>query len=73
MPVSTSQRYSSHSPCPICGGHPRLPHGKGTRCFGFRSEDGRFARCTREEHAAASTVLRYDERAHAWVHRVPRT
>lgn len=45
-------RFSSEDPCPICGGHPEEPRGNGTRCFGFYSEDGVFAHCTREDHAS---------------------
>src|SRR5215203_972058 len=44
-------RFSSEVPCPICGGHPTDPRGNGTRCFGFFSEGGLFAHCTREEAA----------------------
>jgi len=44
-------RYSRSSACPICGGYPTLPAGHGVRCFGFPSSDGRWAFCTREEHA----------------------
>jgi len=44
-------RFSSDLSCPICGGHPDDPRGNGTRCFGFLSEGGLFAHCTREEFA----------------------
>ena len=45
------QRFKSDHPCPVCGGHPGLPQGEGSRCYGFISEDGLYAYCTREEHA----------------------
>src|SRR5215217_7637977 len=48
---SAISRFSSEVPCPICGGHPTDPRGNGTRCFGFFSEGGLFAHCTREEAA----------------------
>src|SRR5215208_2772424 len=48
---SAITRFSSEVPCPICGGHPTDPRGNGTRCFGFFSEGGLFAHCTREETA----------------------
>lgn len=51
--VSREQRWTRANPCPICGGHPGRPRGKRERCFGFRSEDGRYAHCTREEFAGS--------------------
>jgi putative DNA primase/helicase len=51
MSVASERRFSSSRPCPICGGHPRLQRGNGERCYGFLSEDGVWAHCTREEHA----------------------
>jgi len=45
------ERFTPAHPCPVCGGHERLPRGKGIRCAGFLSSDGRFAHCSREEHA----------------------
>jgi len=38
-------------PCPICHGHRDLPGGRGVRCWGFVSDDGAYAHCTREELA----------------------
>jgi hypothetical protein len=49
--VAAAQRFTAHHPCPVCGGYDGLPRGEGVRCAGFRSEDGRWAHCTREEHA----------------------
>jgi AAA domain len=47
----TTARYSNpdHA-CPICGGHSRLPHGKGIRCWGMDGTDG-YAHCTNERFA----------------------
>lgn len=47
--VSRSQRFRRDRPCPICGGYDQA--GKGSRCWGFLSGDGRFAHCTRAEYA----------------------
>ncbi len=51
MAVNAAQRSSQQRPCPICRGHPGLPQGKGTRCYGFVSDEGEWAHCTREEYA----------------------
>lgn len=51
MTVNTSQRYTRSRTCPICGGFDQAPRGQGARCFGFLSEDGHWAHCTREEQA----------------------
>ena len=37
------------NPCPVCGGHARLPKGHGRRCWGY--SDGEWAVCTREQAA----------------------
>lgn len=50
-PVSSSQRWTKAKPCPVCAGHPGLPQGRGERCYGFRSADGDYLRCSREERA----------------------
>jgi hypothetical protein len=44
------KRHSKGDPCPICGGWPDLPRGKGARCAGWISADG-WAHCSREELA----------------------
>lgn len=44
-------RFKKGSPCPVCGGYDQQGRGKGKRCFGFLSEDGKYAHCTREEYA----------------------
>jgi hypothetical protein len=48
---STANRFSKGNPCPVCTGHTDLPQGKGVRCAGYLSEDGRYAFCTREQFA----------------------
>ena len=49
--MDPKQRFKSDRACPVCGGHPGLPQGEGRRCYGFISDDGFYAHCTREEHA----------------------
>jgi putative DNA primase/helicase len=51
MSISPALRFSPSRPCPVCGGHERLPRTNGERCYGFLSEDGLLAYCTREEYA----------------------
>lgn len=51
--VHSSQRTSKNRRCVICGGASGDVRGKGRRCFGFTSSDGKYAHCTREEHAGA--------------------
>ncbi len=45
------RRYTGGRSCPVCGGSEVDPRGQGRRCAGFLSDDGAYARCTREEHA----------------------
>jgi putative DNA primase/helicase len=59
------KRFTSSFPCLVCGGHDGLPKGHGRRCYGFLSGDGRFARCSREEHAGA---LQADPETGLFVH-----
>ena len=49
--IKPEQRFRSNRPCPVCGGHADLPQGEGRRCYGFLSEDGSYAHCTREERS----------------------
>ena len=51
MSVDPGQRFKASNPCPVCGGHLGLPQHEGRRCWGFTSENGRFAHCTRNEYA----------------------
>lgn len=45
--------FRRRNPCPICEGHADLPPGRGQRCWGYLSDDGAYARCTREEFAGS--------------------
>ena len=49
--MNTGQRSKANHPCPVCGGHDSQPHGVGSRCYGFLSDDGLYAHCTRENYA----------------------
>jgi len=51
LSVDPKQRFTAESPCPVCGGHDGDPRGNGVRCYGFLSDDGVFAHCSREEYA----------------------
>ena len=47
--VDPKQRFRQSNPCPVCGGYADLPQSKGIRCYGFISNDGRYAHCTQKE------------------------
>ena len=50
--MDPKQRFKTWTDaCPVCGGHKDLPQGRGRRCYGFISDKGLYAHCTREEHA----------------------
>lgn len=49
--VEPDRRFTKGSPCPVCGGCDGDRRGQGIRCHGFRSADGEWAHCTRDEHA----------------------
>ena len=51
--VAAGQRFKKAHPCPICGGFDDALRGKGERCFGFLSDDGKYAHCCREEFGGA--------------------
>jgi hypothetical protein len=65
--VRPEQRFTPERPCPICGGHDRAPRGEGKRCYGFVSEDGAWAHCTREEHAGGAPR---NDKSEAFVHKL---
>ena len=50
---------------PVCGGWSTQPHKQGKRCYGFRTEDGRFTYCTRPEYAGAAP---FKDSANAYQH-----
>jgi hypothetical protein len=49
--VTSHQRFTKKNPCPVCGGIEEAHRGHGTRCYGFLSDDGKYAHCTREDFA----------------------
>jgi hypothetical protein len=51
MSVDARQRWSRERRCRVCGGHPLAERHQARRCCGYLSSDGRFGRCSREEHA----------------------
>lgn len=51
MTISAGQRFTRQHPCPVCGGHEALPRGHQERCWGFLSDDGKWAHCTRDDLA----------------------
>jgi len=65
--VGSHQRYTKGRVCPICGGSDHDPRGQGIRCCGFLSDDGEWARCSREEKAQSA---RFDEKSKCWVHKL---
>lgn len=64
--VSTHARFNVRSGrlCPVCGGGSDSPSGHGVRCYGFLSDDGAYAHCTREEHAGDLPLDGADTYAH---------
>ena len=69
MSVRPTQKFTKIRRCPICGGFEGAVRGKGLRCVGFLSVDGKYARCTREEHAGGAPL---DEKSSppAWIHKL---
>jgi AAA domain len=65
--VTPGQRFSRSSPCPVCGGDGSRRRGRGERCWGYVTEDGTHAFCTREEHARG---LLQHPGTHAFLHRL---
>lgn len=47
--LTSGQRWTRQHPCPICGGHQAISRGHGERCWGYVSDDGAIAFCTRSE------------------------
>jgi hypothetical protein len=65
--VRPEQRHTAANPCPICSGHATMRRGEGLRCYGFTSNDGEWARCTRDEHAGE---LEKDSKTDAYPHKL---
>ncbi len=72
MSVSASQRYTKARRCPVCDGYEGAPRGKSRRCTGFLSEDGEWARCSREEFAGGAPLDEKSDPA-VWVHKLSGT
>jgi AAA domain-containing protein len=51
-----TRRFSAPDPCPVCGGFDQAPRGRGERCFGFLSDDAKYAHCTREDRAGGLPI-----------------
>jgi hypothetical protein len=51
------KRFSRLNPCPVCGGWESKQRGRSERCFGFLSDDCRYAHCTREEFAGDLGII----------------
>jgi hypothetical protein len=49
--VSGNQRFSKANPCPVCSGYQGADRGSAKRCHGYRSTDGLYIHCAREEYA----------------------
>lgn len=54
--MQTQQRFLKAHPCPICGGWDDQTRGKGERCWGFVSGDGKYAHCMRPEYAGTLPI-----------------
>jgi putative DNA primase/helicase len=67
MSMAPERRFSHSRPCPVCGGHPSMQRGNGERSYGFFSEDGRWAHCTREEYAGG---LEYNSNSSTYPHKM---
>ena len=64
--VGRDQRFTESNTCPICGGYESQPRGEGIRCYGFLSEGGEYAHCTREESSGQLPVI---ETSNTYAHR----
>ncbi len=51
------KRFTKTRPCPICNGYDGMKRGSGKRCFGFLSDDGNYAHCTRDEFSGGMKQL----------------
>lgn len=54
--VRAEQRFARGRRCPICDGADHDPRGTGKRCSGFISSEGKYAHCSREEHAGSLEI-----------------
>ncbi len=65
--MTRCQRSTKARPCPVCGGYDTEARGEGKRCYGFLSNDGNYAHCTREEYAG---TLKRRPNSDAFVHKL---
>ena len=65
--VAPERRFTSAHPCPVCNGFDGAPRGHGERCFGFLSDDGEYAHCSREE---LSGGLHFEQNSETFAHRL---
>lgn len=65
--MNPGQRWSKAHPCRVCGGFDGATRGAGERCHGFLSSDGKYAHCTRPEHAGRILL---NPKSQAYPHRV---
>jgi len=54
--VNSAQRFTRQHPCPVCNGIEQSRRGRSERCFGFISDDGLWANCSRENYAGNITI-----------------
>jgi len=65
--MTKATRFTKAQPCPICAGYDEVPRGQGARCYGFLSEDGQWAHCTRDEYGGA---LKKSPKSDTYAHRL---
>ena len=49
--IAREQKHTKDNPCGVCHGYDNAKRGQGERCYGFASIDGKYANCTRDDHA----------------------
>lgn len=67
--VNPAQRCTKQHPCRVYGGFDQTDRGQGIRCYGFLSDDGKWAHCTREDHAGPLTQ---EPKSETYAHRLIR-
>lgn len=58
------KRFTRTNHCPVCTYYDGRERGRGKRCYGFLSDDGQWAHCTREEYAGGLPKTLSDTFAH---------
>jgi putative DNA primase/helicase len=59
-------RFTRDFPCPVCGGCQEDPRGRGVRCAGYKSADGEWIHCVRDELAGK---CKHHPKSQTWSHR----